>query len=263
MKYCANFNAILTAKTDSNERLITRTRCKMWSCSYCADVNRKIWQAKIITGINLLGGQWSWFTLTAHSKKRGAVASLANLRGAMDRLLKRMKRRFGNFAYVRVYETHADGSYHCHAICNFAFDDLKTRKSRNSDKTVTYSVWLAETAKNLKIGYYTHAGNIDLDENHHAGYVASYITKYIVKLTPAAIAELGRVRHIQKSQNWPKKALAGDDLDWLLKSGYYYEDFYVDITTQTVVRDIQTGHVITSDDFLDDAVYPTDFGVYN
>jgi len=256
MLFCENFKAILIAN-DDDKKLITRTRCKMWSCDYCAEKNRSIWRAKIINGINVRGGQWCWFTLTAHGKQRSPDASLKNLRNAWDKLIKRMKRKYGKFAYVRVYEEHKDGAYHCHAIGSFNFDDIAVRTSTDGE-TTTYSRWLAKTAKNLKIGYYTHAANIELDVNHHAGYVAAYVTKYIVKLSPQFRETLGRVRHIQTSQGWPKKQ-DENELEWMLKTGYYDADFANDMRDGIRVIDTQTGEIITSDNFIDNYVYPPEF----
>lgn len=257
MKFCENFQAILIA-VDGSQKLILRTRCKMWSCAFCAAVNRSMWQAKIISGIEALQGEWAWFTLTAHSKKRTPESSLGNLRGAWDRLMKRMKRNYGKFAYVRVYEEHKDGAYHLHAIANFKFEDIKIRVSRNGKKT-PHSEWMDGAAKDLKIGYYTHANNIPLDDEHHAGYVAAYVTKYIVKLSPTMKDDLGRIRHIQTSRHFPALERPEAGLDWQMKSGYYDEDFFKDMKDGIKVLDFNTGEIISSDNFLGTYVYPPDF----
>lgn len=256
--YCENFRAILVA-FDGNKKLITRTRCKQWSCEFCANINRTIWRAKIINGINEYDSDdWCWFTLTAHSRTRTASSSLSNLRGAWDVLIKRMKRKYGKFAYVRVYEEHANGAYHLHAIGSFAFGDIKTRKGKDGSE-VKYSQWLAENAVDLSLGYYTHADDMKKSAEHHAGYVASYVTKYIVKMSPQFKEDLGRIRHIQTSQNWPKLPERGNMLDWELKTGYYIDDFVNDTASGVTVVDINTGVTVTSDNFLDTYIYPPDF----
>lgn len=258
--FCKNFNAILVAEdTDSNRTLVTRTRCKMWSCPYCAQQNRRVWRARIIAHINAIGGEWCWFTLTAHGKKRGKIKSLENLRLAWDTLMKRMKRKYKFQHYVRVYEQHQDGSYHCHAIANFHFHDLRWRYSKG-ERTTQYSRWLAATAKDMRLGYYTHAANID--STMHGGYVSSYVTKYMTKLSPEFDAQLGRVRHIQTSQGWAAKAPSGD-LDWQIKAGIYLDDLLAASTAKITIIDIQTGQQVTSDDFLDTYVYPPEFSSQN
>ena len=255
--YCKNFNAIITTK-DGNTRLVTRTRCKMWTCEYCASINRKIWRARIIDHINKHKDlDWSWFTLTAHSKKRGAVKSIANLRGAWDKLLKRIKRKYSHIDkihYVRVFEEHKDGSYHLHCIISLKWQNLKIRTQKNG-KIVSYDAWLAKQAKDLKIGYYTHAANFD---GKHAGYIAGYVTKYMTKLSVSMKDELGRIRHIQTSQGW-RKFENESELDWTMKSGYYEDDLIEDMKSKVKVLDIQTGQYITYDDFEYTYVYPIEF----
>lgn len=257
MKFCENFNAIITAK-DGNTRLLTRTRCKMWTCAYCANINRKIWQARIIEHINQNKDlDWSWFTLTAHSKKRGAKSSIKNLRGAWDKLIKRIKRKYSQIDkihYIRVFEEHKDGSYHLHCIISLKWQNIKIRASKDGSST-SYDKWLAKQARELKIGYYTHAANFD---GKHAGYIAGYVVKYMTKLSVTMKQELGRIRHIQTTQGWTKFENE-NPLDWNMKSGYYEDDLIEDIKSKTKVLDIQTGQYVTYDDFLDTYIYPPEF----
>lgn len=220
MDYCPNLNMLAVADTPRNgQRIFVRLRCKMWTCEYCAKINRAMWRAKLIHHIHETRGNWSWFTLTAHRYARGEQKSLNNLRGAWDSLIKRMKRKYGKFSYARIYEQHEDKSYHIHAIASIHFDDIAIRKSRTSDKKTSYSRWLKKTAWELGTGMYTHAENIALNELH-SGYVASYITKYIVKLSPELKQEFGRVRHIQTSQNWIVREFTSED-SWQLTHGIY------------------------------------------
>lgn len=253
--YCKNFQAVLKTVDKNGNYLVTRTRCKRWTCSYCAMRNRSVWNARLIDHINKTGGKWCWFTLTAHSKARGASKSVNNLREAWDKLIKRMKRKFGKFDYCRVYEPHADGSYHAHVIASFHFGDIVQRKSKNN-KNVNYSKWLAKTAKELKLGYYTHADDIKSDM--HGGYVASYITKYIVKLTPEQHKEIGRIRHIQTSQGWAKLNVE-TEYKWEVKTGIYVNDMIEAFEENKSIMDINTGEKITWDDFTDNYVYPPEF----
>jgi len=252
MQYCPNFQMVLVAKTPQ-KIFVSRTRCKMWTCEYCASTNRSQWQARLIDHIENSDNDWSWFTLTAHSKKRTSKASLENMRGSWDTLIKRAKRRYGKFAYCRVYEKHKSGAYHLHCIRSGHFGDIKTRTQRDGKK-VLYSAWLSDTAKSLKLGYYTHAS--DLDRNDHGGYIASYVVKYLAKLSVETKSELGRVRHIQCSQNWPKLTEKSPELDWSLETGFYELDFWDAVEAKQHVVDIQTGERLTSDNFLDTYIYP-------
>lgn len=251
MQYCENFNA-LAMNEKSEEILLARLGCGQWTCEYCARKLRNQWRARIINAINNLGGNWSWFTLTAHSKKRGAVKSIENLRGAWDTLMKRMKRKYGQFEYIRVYEQHKDGSFHIHAIANFHFDDIKKRKPKNG-KNVNYSKWLAKTAKDLLIGYYTHADNIP--ETAHGGYVASYVTKYMTKMAGEFIDYLGRVRRIQPSQGFPKLPKNGEK--WQFKAHWDIDNAIAAQNAGKRVIDVSTGEVIGASYFTENVfIYP-------
>lgn len=253
--YCKKFQAVVTTTDEHGNTLVTRTRCKQWTCAYCAQVNRKQWNARLIDHINKKGGLWGWFTLTAHSDKRGAFKSIKNLRDVWDKLIKRMKRKYGKFDYCRVYEPHKDGSYHLHCIVGFHFDDLVTRKGKD-DKKVSYSKWLAKTAKSFGIGWYTHADNVE--SHHHGGYIASYISKYITKLSVKEKSEIGRIRHIQCSQSWAK-LVSEKKYSWKLATGVYEGDLDDAIKNGGNIVDIQTGVTLTYDDFSDKYVYPPEF----
>jgi hypothetical protein len=252
--YCPKFQAIILA-VENNKILVGRTRCKMWTCPYCAVVNQKMWRARIIEHINTSDCKWTWFTLTAHSKKRG-IASLANIRAAWDTLVKRMKRMFGKFQYCRVYERHKDGSYHLHAIASFHFGDIRERKARKDGTKTKYSVWLKTNATALHLGYYTHADDI---ERAHGGYIASYVTKYMTKLSDAAYSEFGRIRRIQVSQGWTKWLVNKTGM-WQVDSGVYEQDVLDAGKDGYVYVDIDTGEKLSYDNFIDHVIYPPEFG---
>lgn len=250
---CDNFNAILTTTTAENQRWIVPARCKQWTCSYCAQRNRAIWQARIIDHINKNSElQWSWFTLTAHSKKRGEEKSLANLRGAWDALIKRIKRKYSSvdkIHYCRVFEKHKDGSYHLHCIISIHWQDLRIRQSKDGSK-VSYSAWLAKSARELKLGYYTHAANFD---EQHAGYIAGYVVKYMTK--HEAKSDFGRVRHIQTSQGWTNEK-PQSEYDWKIWEAYTMTDWIIDEYHKRQVVNLSNKEIVTSDMFLDGKTYP-------
>lgn len=253
--FCPNFQAVLVS-VDGDKLLVARTRCKMWTCPYCAVINQKKWRARIIEQISLDSNvKWTWFTLTAHSKKRGQ-ASLVNLRKVWDTLVKRMKRKYGKFQYCRVYERHKDGSYHLHAIASFHFGDIRERKAKKDGTRTKYSIWLKSNATMLGLGYYTHADDI---ERSHGGYIASYVTKYMTKLSDAAYSEFGRIRRIQVSQGWVKWRNPEESVQWEVESGIFEQDIFSAMSAQLRYVDIQTGEQITLDNFIDHVVYPPEF----
>lgn len=251
--YCDNFKRILTTEDDNGNLLIARTRCKRWDCEYCAGINREIWRAKIINHINESDDNWGWFTITAHSKMRGASLSLTNLRGAWDKLIKRMKRHYGNFSYVRVYEPHKDASFHIHAIVSVHFDDIKERENRTTGEIVEYSQWMTDTAKELHLGWYTHANNCP--QNAHGGFVASYITKYVTKLDNPHKRALGRIRMIQTSQGWTELKNE-QQYEWELAYFLTIQDYTWYQVRGNKIIDINTGEIISKRHFQGTSVYP-------
>jgi len=253
--FCPNFQALLVG-IDGNNLLIVRTRCNMWTCPYCATVKQKMWRARIIQHINDNPDEkWTWFTLTAHSKARG-LKSLANLRRAWDTLMKRMKRLYGKFQYCRVFERHRDGSYHLHAIASFHFGDIKERRAKKDGTKTKYSVWLKKNATSLGLGYYTHADDI---ERNHGGYIASYVTKYMTKLSDAARTEYGRIRRIQVSQGWTKWNKPDETMTWQVESGIFEQDMWQAAKDNLTYVDVQTGERLTYDNFIEHIVYPPEF----
>lgn len=258
LQYCPNFNAIaMQSAANGSKRYFARLRCKMWTCEFCAAKNRQIWRAKLIHHIAQTGGDWSWWTLTAHRYARGEQRSLANLRQGWNKLYFRLKRKFGDFSYARIYEKHADSSYHIHAISSFNFGDIKIRTSRKDGTGTSYSSWLQKAAWETGLGMYTHAADI-LDNAGHSGFVASYITKYIVKLDAETKAAFGCIRHINVSQNWITKKSDEPLEKWLFKFGVYYEDVLSALGEYAYV-DLNTGHIVTIDDFENSYIYPSDF----
>jgi len=258
MDFCTNLHLIAIGEPPKNgKRIVLRLRCKMWTCEYCAEINRKMWRAKLIHHIHETQGDWCWWTLTAHRYARGEQRSLANLRKAWDTLIKRMKREYGAFSYARIYEQHEDKSYHIHAVSSFAFDDIAWRTDKKTGKKTSYSRWLKKTAWELGLGMYTHAANIETG-TFHSGYVASYITKYIVKLSEETKMEFGRVRHIQTSQNWIVKDFSSVD-SWQVTHGIYYDDVIGALDDKYEFIDVRNEHVVKLDDYVDTYIYPPDF----
>lgn len=198
---CKNFHGLAFNESETQYR-IARLGCGKWSCPACSQRLASKWRARVINAVNEIGGLWTWFTITAHGKMRGGYNSITNLRNGWDKLIKRMKRKFGKFCYVRVFEQHKDGSFHIHAIANFHFNDIRIRVSKKDKSETKYSYWLQQNCKKLGMGLYTHAD--DIESGKHAGYVASYVTKYMTKMSGDFVKFIGRVRRIQPSQNFPK-----------------------------------------------------------
>jgi Replication protein len=169
--------------------------CKQWSCPVCSLRNAKKWIARVINGINILGGDWYMLTLTSHEKMRGTQASLKNLREGFTKFAERMRRKYGTRQYVKVWELHQDKSLHLHFLidCNLG------------------KKWTKDNARACGMGYQIEIHKID-----NAGMVAGYIAKYTLK-NAANLPDMPKnLRRIQCSLKFPKlPKLGGLESDWL------------------------------------------------
>lgn len=246
--FCPHFARIATAQ-DETRFLIARLRCKRWSCEYCADKNRSIWRARIIDAVNKNPAPWHFVTLTAHEKQRGVDRSLDNLRFGWQKLNCRIRRKFDKFHYVRVMELHSDESIHWHFIASIPFDDVFFPEAG-----APYSRWLKDNARSCGLGYMVHAEPL----NGHAGFVASYITKYLTKgLSDVNKKTTAIVRVIQASQ----KFLTDDynppaKYSWQVRTRLTEHELFNRWGRGIEIFDISTNQVVTTDDIITSNVYP-------
>lgn len=171
--------------TTEKVAFLMRPDCKMWNCPHCAARNAKRWIARIINHINRKGSEngWQMFTLTAHRKARGEYKSVLNLRAGWKKLYNRMRYEFGITDYVKVWERHADNTFHLHGIVNNA--DVETR-------------WLKTNAPQCGMGYQVEIHPID-----NAGQVAGYIAKYFMKAQSVSENPYPKgLRRIEVSRGW-------------------------------------------------------------
>lgn len=248
MSYCQNFRAILAAY-DGPDMLVARARCKQWSCPHCAEVNRKQWRLRVFQAQEKLGSEWAFVTLTAHSRATDGPSSLDNLQNGWKRLSARMRRKYGAFHYIRVYEMHADGRWHWHMLVNFHFDDIAIRKQKDG-KEIPYSKWMKKAAQECGLGYYTHAENMRSVAGA-AKYVTKYMSKNLEGLPPG-------IRRIQTSQGFPKLENESE-LEWRMLSGVYWRDLKEAHDRRGNVIDISADKTLTTDDFLSTYIYPPEW----
>lgn len=178
--------------------VLTRPSCKMWNCPACAARNARRWIARVINHINRVGGlDWNFLTITAHEKMRGA-ASIKSLRQGWKKLYNRIRERFGVHDYVKVWERHADGSFHLHLLMC-----AKIKKR-----------WLKDNARACGLGYQVDVRHVD-----NAGKVAGYISKYMVKSGLGEEFPKG-LRRIEVSRGWTKldDLKAENDFLWLVNT---------------------------------------------
>lgn len=234
--YCPAFQAIaIRSELDENDKkLLSRLRCKSWSCPFCASGNRKRWQAYLLDVLPSVSEIWSFHTLTLPSwiRERGGftdedrtLASLSLIRANWDKLMKRLKRQLGaNVQYFRVFEKHLDGVLHVHFLLSHWIpeDELKTTHGSYNVKKDTwnnhysYWRWLKDNAPECGFGFMTSSENLTIAEAA-VGYVTKYMTKEDIDIN--SMLSKYRIRRFQSSQGLGSQEQWGKTEDfWEIRS---------------------------------------------
>lgn len=203
---CTKTNTPHLTGIDQNEHkaLLVKTTCKMWNCETCAYRNSRLWIARIINGVNKLGGDWAFVTITASGDMRG-TQSVTNLRKGWKLLYNRILAVYGKSAsslyYAKVWEQHKNGTFHLHILCNWY---LQKR-------------WYKDNAFRAGMGYQADSHAID-----NAGQVAGYIAKYTLKnahIERGGVAIPKGLRRIETSHKWPVlPKIDASKMDWIFDS---------------------------------------------
>jgi len=173
---------------EERKAVFFQPRCKLWSCSYCAQVNRALWTARAYHGAEVLTvvteatpEAISFLTLTS-SAKLGPDATMRVFSSAWDVLLKRARRSGSQGQYLLIPERHKDGRLHAHAVETF---NLGTR-------------WWKDSSAECGLGYMAEE-----EEARTPGGAAYYVAKYLAKSLGAQNWPKGW-RRVRTSRNWPK-----------------------------------------------------------
>jgi hypothetical protein len=171
-----------------------RPRCKLWSCPYCAEENRKLWIARAYYGAAVLE-QVCFLTLTSHPKLSPA-ASVGVFGQAWNVLRLRARRSAPEGQFMMIPERHKDGRLHAHAIETFA---LGTR-------------WWKDNAAECGLGYMAEE-----DVAHTPQGAAWYVGKYMTKQLEGGSWPKGW-RRARTSRDWPKLPPMPVSEDWSFTS---------------------------------------------
>lgn len=231
---------------DDKKVILTRVRCKQWDCTFCAQLNRRQWQARMIQTVEAhITDDWGFWTLTAHRKQRGWDKSIGNLQSGWKRLYDRLRRKFkatpdAPFMYARVYERHKDGSAHWHMIANRLPDDYIEPVNKNDRG----SRWLSDNAAQVGLGWKTHVVQTQVKA---APYIVSYCTKYMTK----AIANMpAGTRRVQTSRGWTGYHESNpNDFVWSHHDALFLTAAVRFWSQGKTIRDVDRNHTITVDDF--------------
>lgn len=197
---CTNVKSPLLFGEDkvAKKAILIKVDCKLWSCKSCAARKVRKWIAKVVNGVNRIGGQWYFCTITAHENWRGIESSLKNLRQGWNKLYHRIKRAFGAFEYTKILEHHKDDSFHFHFIINAS---IPTNPVNCVEQNPRFNCkWLKDKARACGMGF-----KVDYQPLRSAAGAAYYVAKYVGK-------DLGlnqekwpkNVHRIRTSNNWPE-----------------------------------------------------------
>lgn len=176
--------------------------------------------------ISELGCFWSFHTITmpsfihkASTEELRCLWSLKRIRSHWDKFMKWMKRTWGKFEYVRVFETHEDATMHIHFLASFhvAEDDYKTA-NEGTDNAYTYSRTMKDNVSGYGWGWMTSSINLPVDDFAlTVGYVTKYMTKEDDFVTKYIKQE--RVRRIQTSRKIGALPKNKSDGNWEIGAG--------------------------------------------
>lgn len=171
---------------ERNTAVYLDTQCKSYSCAVCAECIRRLHQARIIYGTKEYqswhGLRWSFVTLTSHEQCQTFESSLALFQAVLPKWRKRMKRRYGDFGYVLVFEQHKSGALHAHMLINCPVSKK----------------WARRHARAVGLGYM-----VDVQKLHAAAAAGKYCSKYISK-SLATTKFPKRFKRVRYSHNWPE-----------------------------------------------------------
>lgn len=263
MSVCKNYLKVAYTMTGRKQALLTRLRCKRWTCDFCAKKNAGMWQYWLIKRLPEVSSEWYLVTLTAHEKTRTTLSSLDNLRTRIDALIKRMKRVFGeDIEYVRVYEKHPTSeAVHVHFImagllpyvavgCSSKLQPMAvgvlTRNGRNGVWAI--KTWIKKTCRELGMGYIADAKMLKGSPEQAAYYVTKYLTKDMQAI------DVPYLRHVQVT-----KGIGSPQFDASYKwtpVSYITARTFDEPNTQVV--DIDTGEVIDNRFWEKHTFYPNE-----
>jgi len=261
MHYCPAFAGIaIKSELDKDgKKLLSRLRCKSWSCPYCSQANRSRWRAFLLDVLPAVSEIWSFHTITlpdwvrknkTYTDEDRTLASLSLIRGNWDKLIKRLKRQLGAFEYFRVFEKHSDGILHAHILISHHIPENELKGVVSDHKRYTYWRWLKDNLPQCGFGYMTSSENLEQPQKA-VGYATKYMTKedYFV----SDIIAKYRIRRFQSSQgigsqeDWGK-----DDNAWIVRT-------FIDapMARLQTYHDCNTNNDITAAHFGAGGVYPS------
>jgi hypothetical protein len=129
--------------------------------------------------------------------------------------------------YLRVFETHKDGTLHVHMLADYAPPDIRVEQRYNKKHgkvtDVYVSVALSEVLSDMGLGWVHDVRPLvqkrDMSVEVSIGaYLGKYLTKQAQSAARLALADagLGKIRMLQTSHGWSKMEAEHSDIIWSL-----------------------------------------------
>lgn len=226
-----------------------------------------MWRAHLLETLTktMIEKRWIFITLTAPRwAHRDPLASLKVLKEGWGKLYDKLRYRNGGaLSYVMVFETHASGIFHIHALVDMgdiydAYDVLipihLTGKERvEAEKKHPFGKWLKDKATDSKMGWVCHAtrireGGTGQDNARLAvGYISKYFTKGSLEMImPERWRRLGTSRDIGSPRSKSKK-----EFTWVVRNAISIQD--VKFIPHYLISE---GRLLDPSDFGESSLYP-------
>ncbi len=257
LEFCKHYHRVAWYHEAGNTCLLTRLRCKQWSCDYCANANRKMWRAFLAGQLPIISNDWYMVTLTAHPRMRTEEMSYKNLQRGIDVVMKRIRRVFGKVQYVRVFEKHpTSAALHAHLLIsdlspfvvpgcnkNLQRSFLPITLRAGTEGTWSLRTWLKKSAHECHIGHQAAV------EKVRDGFAVWYVCKYLSKADQQITVK--GLRHVSTSRRIGSPQYESDHT-W--EVGNFITP--MDTTPAEAIRDLQLRTTLSYGELCRAGVYP-------
>lgn len=173
--YCGH-GTLLAIAPDGLSLRFAPLFCGSWLCKRCAQRKLRQWRAKIMDA-----RPTRWLTLTLDRKLYGTPPfMLKAFKRAFPKLVRAIRKCYGGFEYVAIYERHKNGFPHLHVAFRGTYIPQK---------------WLSRAWKQL-----TYSPIVDVRKIPNERTLAHYITKYIIKSAASTALHFPGLRIITTSR---------------------------------------------------------------
>jgi len=211
--------------------------------------------------------RWVFITLTVPpwAHKKPVEVSLGLLKKAWNGMYDKLRYlNGGTLKYVLVYETHASGIFHVHALVNLGakYDaygvtinyGLPHEERIEAEKAHPFCIWLKDKATDEKLGWVCHATRIREGETgkDNARLAVGYITKYFSEAVTEVVLPK-RSRRICTSRDIGSPRSKGKkEFTWVLRASIHHST-----AKQIPLWNVSEGRTLDASDFGDDGYYPS------